>query len=156
MSNSYTAKAAGAAPTSLEVVDAFDDFMSAFESFKETNDERLAQIERRVGPDVVTTEKMERINRALDDTKRRMDEMCAKSLRPRLAVARRPGDGEDGGQPLADAGLPGFGGDLVADEIGHVEGVDDLFAEGGDMRRRDVQRQVRDCAGDVAQKARAV
>ena len=85
MSNSYTAKAAGAAPTSLEVVDAFDDFMSAFESFKETNDERLAQIERRVGPDVVTTEKMERINRALDDTKRRMDEMCAKSLRPRLA-----------------------------------------------------------------------
>ncbi|MCC0016632.1 MAG: phage major capsid protein [Rhodobiaceae bacterium] len=61
------AKMADSAPSSLDVVEAFDDFMQAFEAFKETNDERLAQIESRVGADVVTTEKMERINKALDE-----------------------------------------------------------------------------------------
>ena len=31
---------------------AFDDFMRAFEAFKETNDERLGQLERRASADV--------------------------------------------------------------------------------------------------------
>ena len=61
------AKMADGAPSSLDVVEAFDDFMQAFEAFKETNDQRLAEIESRVGADVVTTEKMDRINKALDD-----------------------------------------------------------------------------------------
>ena len=61
------AKMADSAPSSLDVVEAFDDFMQAFEAFKETNDQRLAEIESRVGADVVTTEKMDRINKALDD-----------------------------------------------------------------------------------------
>ncbi|MCC0018972.1 MAG: phage major capsid protein, partial [Rhodobiaceae bacterium] len=54
---------ADGAPSSLDVVEAFDDFMQAFEAFKETNDPRLAEIESRVGADVVTTEKMDRINK---------------------------------------------------------------------------------------------
>jgi len=39
---------APAGPSSLEVVEAFDEFMMAFEAFKDANDERLAQIENRV------------------------------------------------------------------------------------------------------------
>jgi predicted phage gp36 major capsid-like protein len=75
-------------PTSLEVVEAFDEFMTAFEAFKDANDERLAQIESRVSADVVTTEKMERINRALDEHKRLVDGLVLKSRRPPLSGDR--------------------------------------------------------------------
>lgn len=72
------------APSSLEVVEAFDEFMQAFEAFKETNDERLAQIERQVSTDVVTEEKMSRINRALDQQKSMVDNLVLKQKRPAL------------------------------------------------------------------------
>ncbi len=71
--------------TGLETKVAFGDFMEAFEAFKDANDERLAQIEKRMGEDVVTAEKVERINRAVDQTKARLDEMSLKARRPRLA-----------------------------------------------------------------------
>src|SRR5512140_915919 len=45
---------------------AFDGFMRAFESFKDANDERLGQLERRMTADVVTTDKVDRLDRALD------------------------------------------------------------------------------------------
>lgn len=81
------------APSSLDVVEAFDEFMTSFEAFKESNNERLAQIERRVGADVVTVEKMDRINRALDEQKRRMDELAVKGGRPRLGLDGAPVSG---------------------------------------------------------------
>ena len=48
---------------------AFDEFLRAFEAFKETNDERLGQIERRMAVDLVTTDKLVRIDRAIDEQK---------------------------------------------------------------------------------------
>ncbi|MBZ0215983.1 MAG: phage major capsid protein [Fimbriimonadaceae bacterium] len=89
-------KAVSGNPTSLEVVDAFDEFMRSFEAFKETNDERLTQIEERVSSDVVTVEKMERINRSLDDQKRRMENLVLKTRRPHLDAR-----GEAGLSPIA-------------------------------------------------------
>ena len=53
--------------TGLETKVAFGDMMQAFEAFKEANDERLAQIEARMSADVVTAEKVDRINRAVDE-----------------------------------------------------------------------------------------
>lgn len=79
-------KAAHDVPAALEVSEAFDEFMASFEAFKEANDERLHQIERRLGADVLTVEKMERINRALDEQKRRVDELSLKGRRPRLGT----------------------------------------------------------------------
>ena len=67
-----------------EVAEAFDDFMTAFEDFKASNDERLGQIETRVTADVVTTEKVDRIGRALDEHKRVLDRLRIKGLRPSL------------------------------------------------------------------------
>jgi HK97 family phage major capsid protein len=78
-------KAADAA-SSLDVVDAFDEFMQAFEAFKATNDQRLAEIENRMSADVVTVEKMDRINRALDEHKRAVDTLVLKSRRPSLGL----------------------------------------------------------------------
>lgn len=65
-----------------DVAEAFDDFMRAFEAFREANDERIAQVESRIGSDPVTVEKMNRINAALDSQKRLLDEMSLKAARP--------------------------------------------------------------------------
>ena len=77
-----TAPAAPWDPQSTELRDAFSEFLSAFEQFKDANDERLTQIERRMTSDVVTADKVERINDAMDEQKRRMDELSLKARRP--------------------------------------------------------------------------
>ncbi|MCX5497656.1 phage major capsid protein [Kaistia dalseonensis] len=69
------------AAESGDVGAAFDDFMRAFEAFKETNDERLAEIEQKFTADIVTTDKLDRINKALD-------ELTLKSRRPPLSAER--------------------------------------------------------------------
>ncbi|MEI8177967.1 MAG: phage major capsid protein, partial [Aestuariivirga sp.] len=61
--------------TGLETKVAFGDMMQAFEAFREANDERLAEIEKRMSTDVVTAEKVDRINRAVDEAKARLDEL---------------------------------------------------------------------------------
>jgi HK97 family phage major capsid protein len=63
---------------------AFDDFMEAFEAFKETNDRRLGEIEQKMTADVVTRDKVDRINRAMDDQKRVLDQLALKKARPAL------------------------------------------------------------------------
>jgi HK97 family phage major capsid protein len=63
--------------------DAMGDFLGAFEAFKEANDERLEQIEKRMTADVVTVEKVERINKALDD-------LTLKMKRPQLGAGEKP------------------------------------------------------------------
>lgn len=67
-----------------DVGGAFDEFLRAFEAFKETNDERLGQIERRMAVDVVTTDKLVRIDRAIDEQKRVVDELTHRASRPEL------------------------------------------------------------------------
>jgi HK97 family phage major capsid protein len=76
----------------LETKVAFGDMMQAFETFKQANDERLAEIEARMSADVVTSEKVERINRAVDEAKARIDELTLKARRPQLSgeTAREP------------------------------------------------------------------
>jgi len=66
-----------------EIKEAFEDFLRAFESFKEANDQRIGQIERR-SADAVTEEKVDRINRALDEQKRALDELTLAAARPSL------------------------------------------------------------------------
>lgn len=63
---------------------AFEEFMQAFEAFKDTNDERLGQLERRMASDVVTTDKLLRIDRAMDEQKRVVDELTHRAARPEL------------------------------------------------------------------------
>ncbi|MGB3389814.1 MAG: phage major capsid protein [Pseudaminobacter sp.] len=67
----------------FDLADAFGEFMTTFEAFKESNDERLAQLERR-SADVVTVEKVDRISKVLDDQKRVLDNLALKKIRPVL------------------------------------------------------------------------
>lgn len=85
--------AASAETKALTAHDSLDTLNSIFSAFRESNDERLSQIERRMSADVVTDEKVARIDRALDETKQRLDALLLDQRRPRLsgdgAVATR-------------------------------------------------------------------
>ena len=63
---------------------ALDDLLRAFETYKEENDRRIAEVETRGSADPLTSEKLDRLDRALDDHKRRIDEMTLKAARPPL------------------------------------------------------------------------
>ena len=63
---------------------AFEDFMGAFEAFKETNDRRLGELESKLTADVITRDKMDRISRTMDEQKRVIDQLALKKARPAL------------------------------------------------------------------------
>ncbi|WP_246727698.1 phage major capsid protein [Chelativorans sp. Marseille-P2723] len=70
---------------------AFYEFMNTFEAFKQENDRRMRDIERR-SADPLTLEKVDRLSDALDEQKRLIDRLVLKKARPAL--------GRDGGAPL--------------------------------------------------------
>lgn len=72
-----------------EAGSAFHDFMEAFESFREANDERLGDIEKRMSADVITEEKVDRINKALEEQERRFERLVLKETRPALGGLER-------------------------------------------------------------------
>jgi HK97 family phage major capsid protein len=63
--------------------DPAEDLLRAFESFKEANDQRLGEIEKRMSADVLLEEKVERIGRSLD-------ELSLKARRPQLSSEEKP------------------------------------------------------------------
>ncbi|SDB31552.1 phage major capsid protein [Bauldia litoralis] len=67
-----------------EMTSAFETFNRTFAAFRAENDDRLEQIERKLSADVVTVDKVDRINRALDEQKRAMDQLVLKGRRPAL------------------------------------------------------------------------
>jgi HK97 family phage major capsid protein len=66
---------------------AFDEYARVVEAYKETNDARLAEIEARLSPDVVSEEKLARINEAVDQAHRRIDRVTLDARRPALGAA---------------------------------------------------------------------
>src|SRR5947209_19268792 len=67
---------------------AYEDFNRAFAAYKETNDAKLAEIEAKLSPDVITDEKLARIDAELDSQKRRLDRMNLDRARPQLGPER--------------------------------------------------------------------
>jgi HK97 family phage major capsid protein len=65
-----------------EVRAAQHDIMGAFEAFREANDQRLAQIERKTSADVLLDEKVNRIDRALTRAQASLDRMSLSDKRP--------------------------------------------------------------------------
>jgi len=72
------------AAAGADLAGAFEEFMNSFEHFKETNDQRLKEIEKRSAPDPLTTDKVERISAAVDEQKRVIDRLVLKKARPLL------------------------------------------------------------------------
>lgn len=75
---------------SPEAAAALEEINRSFAAYCETNNDRLAQIERRFSADVVTEEKLARIDRALEETKRRMDMQAVGQARPILGITSQP------------------------------------------------------------------
>ncbi|MCQ0989609.1 phage major capsid protein [Jiella marina] len=73
-----------------------DEMMRTFESFREANDARLAELEQRMQSDVVSRDKVDRIAEALDSQNRRIERLTLKEMRPAL------GGGERRGQPFSE------------------------------------------------------
>lgn len=67
-----------------DLTGAFEEFMTSFEAFRNANDRRLDEIERRSVADPVTAEKVDRISNALDEQKRALDRLALKKARPSL------------------------------------------------------------------------
>ncbi len=69
-----------------EVARTFDEFFRTFESYRAVNDARLAEIENRGSADVISLEKLDRLDAALDATQRRLDNLTLKSRRPQIGT----------------------------------------------------------------------
>src|SRR3569833_546606 len=75
----------------LEVKKAFEDFLSSFEAFKQGNDERLKGLEKR-SANVLLDEKVDRINRSLENQQRHLDALLLDASRPALGGERKSAD----------------------------------------------------------------
>lgn len=81
------------APSDPAVGTAMAELARAFEAFKETNDARLAAIEGRAPGDVLTEEKLARIDAALDTARTRLDRLTLDGRRPPLGSGAPLGQG---------------------------------------------------------------
>lgn len=93
---SIETKANGAPAETHEVRGAMREFLSAFEQFKQANDSRLDALEEKKGDDVVLIEKIDRINAAVSEQKRKVDALSLTSKRPALqeSAYAAPGEGK--------------------------------------------------------------
>lgn len=80
-------KAGGAGDA--EIRSAMRDFLSAFEAFKDANDERLDALEQKRADDVLLSEKVDRINEAVSEQKALVDRLAIKEARPYLHSGAR-------------------------------------------------------------------
>ena len=140
-----------------EIKDAFGDFLRAFEAFKESNDARLADIEKR-GGDVVLEEKVDRINAALSEQKSLIDELTLSAARPALGETKaqpdratrerkasfdrymRKGDGGAFEMKAMSAGSNGDGGYVVPLEIAQT--IDRVLAKASPIRALATVQQI--------------
>ena len=140
-----------------EIKTAFGDFLRAFEAFKESNDARLADIEKR-GGDVVLEEKVDRINTALSEQKSLIDELTLSAARPALGETKaqpdratrerkasfdrymRKGDGGAFEMKAMSAGSNGDGGYVVPLEIAQT--IDRVLAKASPIRALATVQQI--------------
>ena len=109
------------------VTAAFDEFMEAFEAFKDVNDRRLGEIEQKLSADVVTRDKMDRINRAMDEQKKVLDQMLLRKARPAL------------GSPLGSAPGSALARELSPEAEEHKAAFDAYVRRGDETGLRELE-----------------
>jgi HK97 family phage major capsid protein len=70
------------------------ELLSAFAAFRDANDQRLNEIERKASADVVLEEKVDRIDRALTRAQASLDRLSLSELRPGAAASELRANGE--------------------------------------------------------------
>ena len=139
-----------------EIKHAFGEFLRAFEAFKESNDARLADVEKR-GGDVVLEEKVDRINAALSEQKSLIDELTIAAARPALGETKseprgqrerkaafdrymRKGDGAGFESKAMSVGSNADGGYVVPLEIAQT--IDRVLAKASPIRALATVQQI--------------
>ena len=79
------------------IKETIDDLGSAFESFKKTNTQRLAEINRKGSPDPITTEKLDRLEKSMDRAEAIIRKSYAATSRPHLGEAMENKSKDDNG-----------------------------------------------------------
>lgn len=74
----------------LEIKAAFEDFLAGFAAFKDANDARLKGLERK--GDVLSEEKVARIDAALTEQKQKLEALMLEARRPQLSGERKAFD----------------------------------------------------------------
>ena len=74
---------------------AMEDMLRAFEVYKLENEDRLAQVEARQSADVLTDEKLARMDKFMDEQKRRNDLAVIERARPRLGLTEKSAGDSD-------------------------------------------------------------
>ncbi len=122
MSHPNTAPETKAAGGDLAL--AFEDLRYTLESYRATNEERLAGLEARQGVDPLTEEKLVRMDAALDDTMRRIDRLTLDRARPAL--------GQDGlRDPLTAEHKAAFGAYVRTGEAGGLKRLESKALSAG-------------------------
>jgi len=78
------------ANNSNDINSMFDQFMHSFEQFKQSNDQRIDELERRGSADALTLEKVARIDASLDGYKSAMERASLERARPTLEIGNSP------------------------------------------------------------------
>ncbi|WP_062230789.1 phage major capsid protein [Aureimonas sp. N4] len=110
------------AGTGAEGADALDELMRAFDAFREANDERLGQLERRMGADPLTEEKVDRLSKAMDEHEKRMEKLVLRNLRPPV--------GGEGGQALPSEHRSAFEAYVRAGDEGRMRRLEEKAMSG--------------------------
>ncbi|HEV7229111.1 phage major capsid protein [Brevundimonas sp.] len=103
---------------SPEAGNALHAVMAAFDAFRDANDQRLAEIERKAAADVLLEEKVARIDAAVAGAQARLDRVVSESRRPSVS------DGDAPSWPLRGRSSPS----AFAD--GEVKGFSDYMRSG--------------------------
>ncbi len=122
--------------------EAFHELRSTFEAFRDTNDQRLAEMEQRSSSDVLLDEKLARIDTALDEHKRRLDRMTLTSRRPSLGSSAGT---DDMGASERKAGFDAYirRGDLSAFRQGELKALSaGSGPDGGFVAPAEVERDI--------------
>ncbi len=123
---------------------AMRDFLTAFESFKASNDERLAAIEKK-REDGLLTDKVDRLSKALGDQKAALDRMALASARPAVPAPREDAEKK---QAILSYMRKGDAALLNAvDRKGLNTGVD---AEGGYLAPEPTERVIAAAVRDIS------
>jgi len=97
---------------SPEAGNALHAVMAAFEAFRDANDQRLAEIERKAAADVLLEEKVARIDAAVAGAQARLDRVVSEGRRPSVSDGDAPSwplRGRSSPSAFADGEVKGFG-----------------------------------------------
>jgi len=124
-----------------------DAMMVAFEAFKDANDQRLEEIEAKLSADVVTEEKVTRINAALTEQKAALDRLAVEMRRPHGGGALRSRGEDEGRAALAAYVRKGDASALELKEDKLSRGTD---SEGGYLVPEETERRIDSLLAEVS------